>query len=60
MSEARDEERARAGGTEIALASLAGCGWTVAGVVLTEWTADFLINRPSWVDLVQDLIPSPF
>ena len=32
----------------------------VDGVVLNEWTDDFLVPRPFWVDLVQDFIPAPF
>jgi hypothetical protein len=32
---------------------------TVDGVVLNEWTADFLVPTPFWVDLVQDFIPFP-
>jgi hypothetical protein len=27
------------------------------GVVLNQWTDDFLINRPSWVDIVEDPAP---
>ena len=30
---------------------------TVDGVTLDKWTRDFLVPKPSWVDLVQDLIP---
>ena len=29
------------------------------GVPLNEWTADFLVPRPFWVDLVEDFIPFP-
>jgi len=32
----------------------------VDGVPLNEWTDDFLVPRPFWVDLVQDFIPAPF
>jgi hypothetical protein len=32
---------------------------TVDGVPLNEWTADFLVPRPFWVDLVEDFIPLP-
>jgi len=32
----------------------------VDGVVLNEWTGDFLVPTPFWVDLVQDFIPAPF
>jgi hypothetical protein len=32
----------------------------VDGVLLNEWTDDFLVPRPFWVDLVQDFIPAPF
>jgi hypothetical protein len=27
------------------------------GVLLNEWTGDFLIGKPSWVDIVEDPIP---
>jgi hypothetical protein len=29
------------------------------GVLLNEWTDDFLIPRPFWVDLVEDFVPLP-
>jgi hypothetical protein len=32
----------------------------VDGVLLNEWTEDFLVPTPFWVDLVQDFIPAPF
>jgi Pectinacetylesterase len=32
----------------------------VDGVVLNEWTQDFLVPTPHWVDLVEDFIPAPF
>jgi hypothetical protein len=32
---------------------------TVDGVPLNEWTADFLVPTPFWVDLVEDFIPLP-
>jgi len=32
---------------------------TVDGVPLNEWTGDFLVPRPFWVDLVEDFIPFP-
>jgi len=32
---------------------------TVDGVPLNEWTDDFLVPRPFWVDLVQDFVPLP-
>lgn len=32
----------------------------VDGVRLNEWTGDFLVPTPFWVDLVQDFIPAPF
>jgi hypothetical protein len=32
---------------------------TVDGVPLNEWTGDFLVPRPFWVDLVEDFIPVP-
>lgn len=30
---------------------------TANGVPLFEWLADFLVPRPSWVDIVEDLVP---
>jgi hypothetical protein len=32
----------------------------VDGVLLNEWTDDFVKGLPAWVDLVQDFIPAPF
>ncbi len=32
---------------------------TVDGVPLNEWTADFLVPRPFWVDLVEEFIALP-
>ena len=32
---------------------------TVDGVVLNEWTADFLTRGPLWLDLVEDFVPLP-
>jgi hypothetical protein len=32
---------------------------TLDGVPLNEWTADFLVPTPFWVDLVEDFIPLP-
>ena len=32
---------------------------TVDGVPLNEWTGDFLVPRPFWVDLVEDFVPFP-
>ena len=32
----------------------------VDGVLLNEWTEDFLVPTPFWVDLVEDFIPAPF
>jgi len=32
----------------------------VDGVRLSEWTDDFLVPRPFWVDLVEDFIPLPW
>jgi hypothetical protein len=29
------------------------------GVPLNEWTDDFLVPRPSWVDIVEDFVPLP-
>jgi hypothetical protein len=29
------------------------------GVLLSEWTDDFLIPRPFWVDIVEDFVPLP-
>jgi hypothetical protein len=29
------------------------------GVILTDWTDDFLHFRPGWQDIVEDLIPPP-
>jgi hypothetical protein len=29
------------------------------GVLLNEWTGDFLVHSPLWVDIVEDLIPAP-
>ena len=29
------------------------------GVFLNEWTDDFLIPRPFWVDIVEDFVPIP-
>ena len=29
------------------------------GVLLNEWTDDFLVPRPFWVDIVEDLVPFP-
>jgi hypothetical protein len=29
------------------------------GVPLNEWTRDFLVPTPSWVDIVEDLVPFP-
>ena len=29
------------------------------GVPLNEWTDDFLVPRPFWVDIVEDFIPLP-
>lgn len=29
------------------------------GVLLNEWTDDFLIPRPFWVDIVEDFVPLP-
>ena len=29
------------------------------GVALFEWIDDFLVPRPSWVDLVEDFVPGP-
>ncbi len=29
------------------------------GVPLHEWTDDFLVPRPFWVDIVEDLVPVP-
>lgn len=34
-------------------------GQTANGVPLNEWTDDFLVPRPFWVDLVEDFIPLP-
>lgn len=31
----------------------------VDGVLLNEWTDDFLIPRPFWVDIVEDFVPLP-
>ena len=31
----------------------------VNGVLLNQWTADFLVPKPFWVDLVEDFIPLP-
>ena len=31
----------------------------VDGVVLNDWTEDFLRSSPGWVDLVEDFIPLP-
>jgi hypothetical protein len=31
----------------------------VEGVLLNDWTADFLVPTPFWVNLVQELIPHP-
>jgi hypothetical protein len=33
---------------------------TINGVPLYQWTGDFVDQQSGWVDLVQDLIPSPF
>ena len=30
------------------------------GVPLYEWTDDFIVPRPSWVDIVEDFVPAPF
>jgi hypothetical protein len=32
----------------------------VEGVTLNEWTWNFLVPTPAWVDLVEDFIPAPF
>ena len=32
---------------------------SVDGVPLNEWTDDFLVPRPFWVDLVEEFIPFP-
>ena len=29
------------------------------GVPLVDWTDDFLVPRPSWVDIVEDFVPIP-
>ncbi len=29
------------------------------GVPLYEWTDDFIVPRPSWVDIVEDFVPAP-
>jgi hypothetical protein len=31
----------------------------VDGVPLNEWTADFLVPKPFWVDIVEDFVPLP-
>ena len=31
----------------------------IDGVVLSDWTEDFLKFKPGWVDLVEDLVPFP-
>jgi hypothetical protein len=32
---------------------------TADGVLLNEWTNDFLIPKPFWVDIVEDFVPLP-
>ena len=27
------------------------------GVLLNEWTSDFLANDPGWIDIVEDAVP---
>ena len=31
----------------------------INGVPLNEWTDDFVIPRPFWIDLIEDFIPLP-
>jgi len=46
-------------GSHTALGSPLFYSQTVDGVPLNEWTADFLVGRPFWEDLVEDFIPFP-
>ncbi len=34
-------------------------GQTANGVPLNEWTAEFLVPTPFWVDIVEDFVPLP-
>ena len=42
-----------------ALQSLLFYSQDADGVPLNEWTEDFLVPRPFWVDIVEDFVPLP-